>query len=199
MWQPLLQRPSWVCLPPLPTPPAPQAPGSRSPAAHAPLELRGVEALTRCQTPFAVPRGGKAGRGQRRAGKSVSAPLRAQGIFMGCRREGRAEAGARLPGGRDAPPTRVLCRLPRGIGACGRRPEPPTSGPVRSQFGGDRSLEGESRKRFPSTWGVAGGGRKEPGEEAGVEPPRGAARQPAAYMPLPSEPPEARPTSRAEN
>lgn len=99
---------------------------------------------------------------------------------MGCRREGRGEAGARLPGGRDAPPTRVLCRLPRGIGACGRRPELPTSGPVHSQFGGDRSLEGESRKRFPSTWGVAGGGRKEPGEEAGVEPARGAARQPAA-------------------
>ena len=57
--------------------------------------------------------------------------LRAQGIFMGCRRAAGREAGPRgprLPRGRDAPLARVPCGPRRGLGACGKRPRVPNLG-----------------------------------------------------------------------
>lgn len=60
----------------------------------------------------------------------------------------------------------------RGIGTCGKRPSAPTSGPVRSPLGGNRSLEAESPQLFPSTLAGRRGqmevGRSL-GREAGVE------------------------------
>lgn len=116
--------------------------------------------------------GGEWASARRRAGKSVSTPSppgpgNIYGLPEGRRGRRRGHdclaGGMRRALGFPAVPGGGLARVESG-------PGPPTSGPVRSRLGGNRSLESESPQLFPSTPAGRGGtegpdgGGKEPGE-----------------------------------
>lgn len=124
--------PPRLCVPAPPASPSPGARGSRvsrgSRAAHAPLGLHGAggEALSGVQTsPCKDPRGA-GGQSLEARWKVRFRPLRAQGIFMGCWRARRREAGAAAARRAGSAARSGPLRPRRGVGACGKRPEPPT-------------------------------------------------------------------------
>lgn len=137
MWRTLLQRPSWVCLPPLPTPPAPGAPGSRAPAAHTPLELRGVEALTRCQTPFAVPRGGRRARASGALESPFPPPYGPREYLWAAGGKGGRRRGPGCPAG--------VTRRPLGFSAVSR------GASARAEGGRSPQLQGPSAANLEAT------------------------------------------------
>ena len=164
--------------PPPRTPyPAPRAPES-------PVQAPGTRARMRPSAPWPGAESrpgfctgsakGKVSPRQKARWKGRFRLLRAQGIFMGCRRAAGREAGPRgprLPRGRDAPLARVPCGPRRGFGACGKRPRVPNLGtrplPIRRR---PQPGSGESPAVFlPLQAGRGGAGRadgggKEPGE-----------------------------------